>query len=124
MNKYFVCAFQPMANYRNGRGNTAAYFLTPDRKVLNIIAGKMNNSQTFIWEAKRAKYLNQTNSAAIASYFFNKLVKEEGRKVNAVHALLAASPYPKVEAVYWIVFNEILEEVMDYEMSTDLQKEE
>ena len=116
MNKEYVCVFQQLADYTEGQGNTAGYFLNSDRKVLSVIAGKMRNVNVFLNTAKQAKHLNRTNSPELYKYFFST------SKTN-VAALLAASPYPRVENIYWIVFTEILEERMDYEMSSFSRKD-
>ena len=118
LGQHYVCCFQQLAEYAEGKGNTAAYFLTPERKVLNILAGAINNPTRFIQAASRARYL-ATTQPVLAKIFYESMADETGNTLRRRTAsLLAAAPFPDVESIYWIVFSELLGESMDYDMRT------
>ena len=142
LNEHFVSSYQKVGTFRivNGEkqgGNVASYFLTPDRRVLHVVAGPAN-ADTLLREARwvveiyKAAQLNTTDDPDALKSFFRKahahrLKKEHKLDVSAneeweprralntagkVHLLLTAAPLVKLERVYQVVFENILGETI------------
>ncbi len=156
LNRHFVSAFQKVATFQiNGAakqgGNVAAYFCTPEGRVLHAIAGPVD-AATFLREARWA---NETYQLALLDNpgplqvqgFFRKahldrlklergelrlaenklpatdavsgklldqlLVQNQNLGLNnsgKVHLMLTVGPLARIDQVYRVVFERILEE--------------
>lgn len=155
LNRHFVSAFQKVATFQiNGRqkqgGNVAAYFCTPDGRVLHAVAGPVD-ARTFLREARWANetyqlaQLENAGPAELVAFFrkahldrltnehhlslaeaqlpptgamtprlMDDLLAQNGnlRLTNEgkVHLLLTVAPMPRVQHVYRVVFERILNE--------------
>jgi hypothetical protein len=133
-----VAAFQINGNQKQG-GNVAGYFCTPDGRVLNAIAGPVDEA-AFLREARwaadtyklaRTEARNDDgtiDAERLRTYFANaqaeRLRVEHGlnladenaqprRKLGnqgKVQLLLAAAPLPRLKQVYKLVFEKVLNE--------------
>ena len=140
LNDHFVSSFQKVATFRiaNGQkqgGNVASYFCTPDNRVLHVIAGPVDaatllREARWVEEAYKLGLLEGKSDTARFKEFFRqahaeRLRKEYGLDISTpnawghrrglgnqgrVHLLMAAAPTAKVEQVYKLVFEKILNE--------------
>jgi hypothetical protein len=140
LNDHFVSSFQKVATFRiaNGQkqgGNVASYFCTPDKRVLHVVAGPVNaatllREARWVEEAYKLGLLEGKSDSARFKDFFRQAHAERlrieygldvsnpnaGRRrrdlgnQGRVHLLLAAAPTAKVEQVYKLVFEKILNE--------------
>jgi hypothetical protein len=107
-------------------GNVASYFCTPGGRVLHAVAGPVD-AATLLREAKWAvetwklAQLESQGDARKLSDFFHHAHARRFRDDNVgdaprrVHLILTASPLPRVEHIYRLVFEKILGE----QVSTD-----
>jgi hypothetical protein len=153
LNRHFVSAFQKVATFQvNGAqkqgGNVAAYFCTPEGRVLHALAGPVD-AGTFLREARWANetyQLAQLEKPAPAQLqgFFRRAHLERLRQLNVrlaegrlprpdaspkllkqlleqnahlgldnqgkVHLLLTVAPAPRLDQLYRVVFEGILNE--------------
>lgn len=145
LNEHFVSSFQKVGTFRivndeKQGGNVASYFLTPDRRVLHVVAGPAN-ARTLLREArwvveiyKAAQLEAPDDPDALRSIFrkahADRLQKEHKLDVatidewhpqralnlqGKVHLLMTAAPLVKLERAYKVVFENILGE----KVSTD-----
>ena len=92
LNKYFVSSFQRVATFRivagqKQGGNVAAYFCTPDGRVLHAVAGPVD-AEVFLREARWANetyqlaLLDNPAPAPVRSFFhkahLDRLQREHG----------------------------------------------
>jgi hypothetical protein len=140
LNDHFVSSFQKVATFRiaGGQkqgGNVAGYFCTPDNRVLHAIAGPVNaatmlREARWVEEAYKLGLLEGKTDCVNFKEFFrqahaDRLRLEYGLDVSSpnaarkrralgnqgrVHLLLTAAPTAKVESVYKLVFEKILNE--------------
>jgi hypothetical protein len=155
LNRHFASAFQKVATFQinGGRkqgGNVAAYFATPEGRVLHAVAGPVN-AETFLREARwvhdtfELAQLHQLPAAELR-VFFGKAHRERLRLEQSVclpegplphpdtvtanlldqllvqhrcpglgnqgkiHLLLASVPMPRVDQLYQVVFERVLNE--------------
>lgn len=139
-----MSSFQKVASFKivNGQkqgGNVASYFLTPDNRVLHVVAGPVNAATLL----REARWVEETYKMALlekhdgsrVSAFFRKahndrlhaehnidMLARGGRnrlnlnwrqkldRPGQVHLLLVTAPLPRLEQVYKIVFEKILNE--------------
>jgi hypothetical protein len=128
-----VATFRIVGNQKQG-GNVAGYFCTPDGRVLHAIAGPVNAAvllREARWVVDTYKMFQQENpdgnAEQLRSTFFkahaDRLRLQYGVDLNAdgkagrrlnnqgrVHLLLAAAPLPRIDQVYKIVFEKVLNE--------------
>jgi hypothetical protein len=139
LNGSFVSSYQKVGTFTlNGAqkqgGNVAGYFCTPDGRVIHAIAGPVN-AAVMLREArwavetyKLALLDNPGNDTQLRTFFWDahaqRLRKEYGldlvngtgngrRKMGnqgRVHLILAAAPLPRLEQVYKLVFEKVLNE--------------
>jgi hypothetical protein len=139
LNRRFVSTYVKVATFtlagKNKQGgNVAGYFCTPDGRVLHAVAGPVD-ARTLLREARWAvdtwKLYQQENRdepdlARLRTRFLTAhadLLRSRygldldsdaraGRLDNQgkVHLLLAAAPLPRLEQVYKVVFEKILNE--------------
>jgi len=139
LNARFVSTYVKVATFKiagkqKQGGNVASYFCTPDGHVLHAIAGPVDG-KTLLREARWAvdahKLFGQEHPegdlAMMQSFFFtvhadrlrtqhgvnlDDAVPRGGRLNNPgrVHLLLSAAPLPRIEQVYKLVFEKILNE--------------
>ena len=140
INDHFVSCFQKVGTFRIAAGqkqggNVASYFCTPDNRVLHVIAGPVDaatllREARWVEEAYKLGLLEGKSDTARFKEFFRQAHAERLRKdygldistPNAwghrrglgnqgrVHLLMAAAPTAKVEQVYKLVFEKILNE--------------
>jgi hypothetical protein len=140
LNGNFVATYQKVGTFTiNGSqkqgGNVASYFCTPDGHVLHAIAGPVNaevllREARWVVETSKLADLDGTKSATRRRAFWRKAHSERlqqehqvdfarigrsGRRINLnnpgrVHLLLATAPLPRLEQVYKLVFEKILNE--------------
>jgi hypothetical protein len=106
LNWHFVSAFQKVATFEvNGAlkkgGNVAAYFCTPEGRVLHALAGPVN-ADKFLREARWANETFQlawleNQTAAQLQAFFRKAHLERLRREQHVH--VPENPLPQPDAV-------------------------
>jgi hypothetical protein len=155
LNRHFVSGFQKVATFRivagqKQGGNVAAYFCTPEGRVLHAVAGPVD-AGTLLREARWANetfqmaQLQHLPPAEMAGFFrkahrerlrqennvtlpeaklprvgtvsgkqLGRLLAQNGRlglsNQGKVHLLLAVAPLPRLERVYRVVFENILNE--------------
>jgi hypothetical protein len=139
LNRRFVSTYVKVATFtlagtQKQGGNVAGYFCTPDGRVLHAVAGPVG-AQALLREARWAvdthKLFAQEHPAGdpahLRAWFFRahadrlrvqhgldldrdssrgKRLDNQGR----VHLLLAAAPTPRIEHVYKLVFEKVLNE--------------
>jgi hypothetical protein len=127
-----VATFKIVGKQKQG-GNVAAYFCTPDGRVLHAIAGPVD-AKTLLREARWVvdtyKLFQQEqpdgDAAALRACFFKAHAdrlrtqygldldnNRTGRRLDnqgRVHLLLAAAPMPQIKQVYKLVFEKVLNE--------------
>ena len=131
-----VGTFRLAGNQKQG-GNVASYFCTPDGHVLHAIAGPVNGAtllrearwaveayklaqlegredpekfRQFFWDA-HAQRLSQEYGLDLTGNGGNR--RRPGRNLGnqgRVHLLLTAAPVPKIEQVYKLIFEKVLNE--------------
>jgi hypothetical protein len=138
LNRSFVSTYQKVGTFRlNGKqkqgGNVASYFCTPDGQVLHAIAGPVDGD-TLLREARWAVetyklallearddparqrlFFHQAHCARLKQQYGLDLDSDtpQGRRLDnqgRVHLVLAASGLPRIEQVYQLVFEKILNE--------------
>jgi hypothetical protein len=139
LNPRFVSTYVKVATFKiagkqKQGGNVASYFCTPDGRVLHAVAGPVD-ARTLLREARWAvdawKLFQHDHPdgdlAMMRSYFLEvhseRLLNRHGVNLNddrpggrrldnagRVHLLLAAAPLPRIEQVYHLVFEKILNE--------------
>jgi hypothetical protein len=140
LNGNFVATYQKVGTFTiNGGqkqgGNVASYFCTPDGRVLHAIAGPVNaevllREARWVVETSKMTALDSGRSEVRRRAFWRKAhsdrLKNEhqvdfsqlGRltqrlqleNTGKVHLLLATAPLPRLEQVYKLVFEKILDE--------------
>lgn len=139
LNGNFVASYQKVGTFTiNGAkkqgGNVASYFCTPEGRVLHVIAGPVNaevllrEARWVVETAKLATLDGKTETRRRAFWrkaHSERLLQEHqvdfariGRanrrmnlnKAGLVHLLLATAPQPRLEQVYKLVFEKILNE--------------
>jgi hypothetical protein len=131
-----VASFRIVNGQKQG-GNVASYFCTPDNRVLHAVAGPVN-AATLLREARwveetyKMALLERPDGSRL-SFFFRKAHNERLRaehnlnllvrsrrnarnwrqqldRQGQVHLLLASTALPRLDQVYKIVFEKILNE--------------
>jgi hypothetical protein len=155
LNRHFVSAFQKVATFQiNGGqkqgGNVAAYFCTPEGRVLHAVAGPVDAAtllrearwanetfqlallqepvpdqmRTFFRRAHLERLRQERNvalpesrlprPAAVTPKLLDRLLAQNGHvgltDAGKVHLLLAVAPLPRLDQVYRVVFERILNE--------------
>jgi hypothetical protein len=139
INAQFVSTYQKVATFRivgnqKQGGNVAGYFCTPEGRVLHAIAGPVNGDvllreARWVVEAhklgqlearddpeKMQSFFQTTHSDRLRQEYGLDLDNDAGRSrrglgnAGKVHLLLAAAPMPRLESVYKLVFEKILNE--------------
>jgi hypothetical protein len=140
LNGNFVASYQKVGTFTiNGAkkqgGNVASYFCTPEGRVLHVIAGPVNaevllREARWVVETAKLAALDGGKSETRRRAFWRKahserLQKEHQvdfartgqrkRRINLnkaglVHLLLATAAQPRLEQVYKLVFEKILNE--------------
>jgi hypothetical protein len=140
LNSSFVSTYQKVGTFTiNGGqkqgGNVASYFCTPEGRVLHAIAGPVNadvllREARWVVETWKMAQLDGAKSDVRLKTFWRKAhaerLKQEhnldltraGRKGHGqslnnpgrVHLLLATAPLPRLEQVYKLIFEKILNE--------------
>jgi hypothetical protein len=140
LNGNFVASYQKVGTFTiNGAkkqgGNVASYFCTPEGRVLHVIAGPVKaevllREARWVVETAKLAALDGGKSEARRRTFWRKAHSERlqqehqvdftriGRahrrmnlnKAGLVHLLLATAPHPRLEQVYKLVFEKILNE--------------
>lgn len=140
LNSSFVSTYQKVGTFTiNGGqkqgGNVASYFCTPEGRVLHAIAGPVNadvllREARWVVETWKMAQLDGAKSDVRLKTFWRKAhaerLKQEhnldltraGRKSHGqslnnpgrVHLLLATAPLPRLEQVYKLIFEKILNE--------------
>lgn len=97
-------------------GNVAAYFCTPDLRVVNAVLGNVG-AETFLEEARRAVEMLDLVRGACPGESERLLGRAHGdvpRRVSwspdptyAVHQTLASEPLPALDAVYRKFFEDV-----------------
>ena len=115
MAEHFEATHQKAGTFRvvDGQkqgGNVAAYFCLQDGTVLHAVAGPVD-AQTFLREARWAVDLRKlaVTEARGDVARYRQAVRRLGR-AGQVHALLATYPLARLDAVYPIVFEQVLGE--------------
>jgi hypothetical protein len=128
-----VASFQLVGQQKQG-GNVASYFCTPDGRVLHAVAGPVN-ADTFLREARWAgeayklgqletrddgdklrTFLGNAHAERLRLEYGLNLDRNERRNRRAldnpgkIHILLAAASTPRIEQIYRLVFEKILNE--------------
>jgi hypothetical protein len=128
-----VATFQIAEGKKQG-GNVAAYFCTPDGRVLHAVAGPVD-AKTLLREARwvvdsyklhqqdkgdaadadklRASFAGFHAARLKTQYGLDPYKDEWGRFLDnqgRVHLLLTAAPLPRIDKVYKVVFEKILKE--------------
>jgi hypothetical protein len=140
LNRRFVSTYVKVATFKiaGGKkqgGNVAGYFCTPDGRVLHAVAGPVD-AKTLLREARWVvdsyKLFQQdqregddgdTLRTSFLKFHSDRLRTQYGVDLDGeagggrrldnqgrVHLLLAAAPLPRIEKVYKIVFEKILNE--------------
>jgi hypothetical protein len=139
LNRRFVSTYVKVATFKiagkqKQGGNVAGYFCTPDGRVLHAIAGPVD-SKTFLREARWVvdtyKLYQQdlsegTDPGKLQTCFFrahtDRLRSQYGLDLDSgaagkaldnqgkVHLLLSAAPLARIDKVYKLVFEKILNE--------------
>ncbi len=140
LNGNFVATYQKVGTFTiNGGqkqgGNVASYFCTPEGRVLHSIAGPVNadvllREARWVVESAKLAALESGKSEVRARAFWRKAHSDRlqqehhvdfsriGRlkhrlhlnNEGKVHLLLATAPLPRLEQVYKLVFEKILNE--------------
>ena len=140
LNGNFVASYQKVGTFTvNGQqkqgGNVASYFCTPDGRVLHSIAGPVNadvllREARWVVETAKMAQLDGAKTDVRLKAFWRKahaerLQKEhsmdlvrtgrKGRrpalnKPGRIHLLLATASLPRLEQVYKLIFEKILNE--------------
>jgi hypothetical protein len=139
LNRSFVAAYQKVGTFTlNGQekqgGNVAAYFCTPDRRVIHAVAGPvkaavlLREARWAVETHKLAQLEEVKDSAQLRSFYWHahaeRLRQEHGldltganptprRKLGnqgSVHLILTAAPLARLDRVYKLVFERILGE--------------
>lgn len=140
LNECFVATFQKVGTFTiNGGqkqgGNVASYFCTPDGQVIHAIAGPVNadvllREARWVVETYKMALLEGGKNVFRQKMFFKKahaerLKQEHGMDLShpnrksrppalnnqgRIHLLLATAPLPRLEQVYKLVFEKILNE--------------
>ncbi len=98
-------------------GNVAAYFCTPDLRVVNGVLGNVR-PETFLAEARRAVEMRvldpeaASRAHAAVPYPVRWSYNPEAAPSHALHQSLAAGPLPKLEDVFRKFFEEVLHETV------------
>ena len=139
LNRRFVSTYVKVATFKivgaqKQGGNVAGYFCTPDGRVLHAVAGPVD-AKTLLREARwvvdtyklyQQEVQKEDDLAKLRMCFFkahaDRLRLQYGVDLNAdeggrrldnqgrVHLLLTAAPLPRIEQVYKIVFEKVLNE--------------
>ncbi len=140
LNSCFVCTFQKVGTFTiNGGqkqgGNVASYFCTPEGRVIHAIAGPVNaavllREARWVVENSKLARLEDAKTDAVLRMFYRKahaerLRQEHGMDLNRnkrqsrhpaldnpgrIHLILATAPLPRLEQVYKLVFEKVLNE--------------
>lgn len=139
LNEYFVSTYQKVATFRiNGDqkqgGNVASYFCTPEGRVLHVLAGPVNADQLLrearwaVESYKMARLECREDATRLRMFLWKvhgeRLRQEYGLDLTAdnawpsrdlgkqgrVHLLLTAAPLARLENIYTLVFEKILNE--------------
>jgi hypothetical protein len=139
LNTNFVSTYQKVGTFTiNGGqkqgGNVASYFCTPDGRVLHAIAGPVKadvllREARWVIEISKLAFLEGGRTDAHRRAFYHhahteRLQREHGVELRfnrptkhrnlsnpaRVHLLLATTPLPRLEQVYKVVFEKILNE--------------
>lgn len=139
LNRRFVSSYQKVGTFTlNGQqkqgGNVAAYFCTPDRRVIHAVAGPvkaavlLREARWAVETHKMAQLEEPNNNTRLRSFYWNAhaecLRQEYGLDVigldrsprrklgnqGRVHLILTAAPLARLERVYNLVFERILGE--------------
>jgi hypothetical protein len=139
LNRQFVSTYVKVATFKiagtqKQGGNVAGYFCTPEGRVLHAVAGPVA-AQVLLREARWAVdtyklFVQEEPDGAplqLRNWFFkahaDRLRAQHGLDLDAeaprrgrlnnpgrVHLLLAAAPLPRIEHVYKLVFEKVLNE--------------
>jgi hypothetical protein len=139
LNPRFVSTYVKVATFKlagtqKQGGNVAGYFCTPDGRVLHAVAGPVD-ARALLREARWVVDTHKLfeaetpagNAAELRTWFFkahaDRLRDEHGLDLDdaasrgkpldnqgRAHLLLAAAPLPRIEHVYKLVFEKILNE--------------
>lgn len=142
LNRNFVATYQKVGTFTvNGGqkqgGNVASYFCTPEGHVLHAIAGPVKaevllREARWVVETAKLSALESFNSEKRRREFWRKAHAERlhqehqvdfarigrsSRRMNLdnsgrVHLLLATAPLPRLEQIYKLVFEKILNETI------------
>ena len=140
LNNNFVATYQKVGTFtiNNGQkqgGNVASYFCTPDGQVIHALAGPVNadvvlREARWVVETYKLALLESGKNVFRQKMFFRKahaerLKQEHGMDLShpnrksyppaldnqgRIHLLLATAPLPRLEQVYKLVFEKILNE--------------
>ncbi len=140
LNSNFVSTYQKVGTFTiNGGqkqgGNVASYFCTPDGRVLHSIGGPVNadvllREARWVVETSKMAQLDGAKSEARLKLFWRKAHAERLKNAHQmdlnradrkrrhpalnnqgrVHLLLATAPLPRLEQIYKLVFEKILNE--------------
>ncbi|MGH7172365.1 MAG: hypothetical protein ACRELF_02205 [Gemmataceae bacterium] len=140
LNGNFVASYQKVGTFTiNGDkkqgGNVASYFCTPEGRVLHAVAGPVKaevllREARWVVETAKLAALDGVKSATRQRVFWRKVhyerLQQEHQvdlariaratrrihlnKAGRVHLLLATAPMPRLEQVYKLVFEKILNE--------------
>jgi hypothetical protein len=140
LNGNFVASYQKVGTFTvNGQqkqgGNVASYFCTPEGRVLHVIAGPVNSDvllreARWVVETAKLSSLDSVKSDVRRREFWRKAhgerlqqehqvdFKRIGRgshrmtlnNPGRVHLMLATAPLPRLELIYKLVFEKILNE--------------
>ena len=140
LNDNFLATYQKVGSFtiKGGQkqgGNVASYFCTPEGRVLHVLAGPVNAQEMlresrWVVETAKLAVLDAGKSDARLRAFWRKAhgerlqhehnadVAKLGRsqrrlkltKEGKVHLLLATAPLPRLDQVYKLVFEKILNE--------------
>jgi len=140
LNGNFVASYQKVGTFtidgaKKQGGNVASYFCTPDGRVLHAVAGPVKaevllREARWVVETAKLAALDGVKSETRRRVFWRKAHCERlqqehqvdfariGRatrrinlnKAGRVHLLLATAPLPRLEQVYKLVFEKILNE--------------
>jgi hypothetical protein len=140
LNSNFVSTFQKVGTFTlNGGkkqgGNVASYFCTPEGRVLHAIAGPVDDKvllreARWVVETSKLAFLQHANTPTRLHKFYRNAHAERLRtehdwdptrggglakrpqlnKQGRIHLLLATAPLPRLDQVYKLVFEKILNE--------------
>jgi hypothetical protein len=137
LNDSFVSTYQKVGTFtlagaRKQGGNVAAYFCTPDGRVLHAVAGPADAAEflrevRWAFESYKLALLEYRGDPLRMQMFFTdahaqRLRQEHGVDLDRggparrlsnpgrVHLILAAAPLVKIERVYKLVFEKVLGE--------------